>query len=241
MITPKQIEEATMTPEKRASAKNDFFAFYIGRPLTYVLTIPFLYTDISPNTVTWISFIPVFLGLGLFWFGSSTPAFLLGWFCFFMWSMLDGVDGNIARYKKQYSKIGDTLDATVGYYAMALIFVAAGIAAFHCPGYASGLLGMSQETYIVLGALSGLWTVLPRLVMHKAINSTGEKNIGGVKDRKDYSFAKIVALNISSPPGAVQILLFISVFLKSFDLYTVGYFCINTLIMVMSLRSIFRE
>ena len=43
MITPKEIEQKTMSPEKRKSAKNDYFAFYIGRPLTYVLTIPFLY------------------------------------------------------------------------------------------------------------------------------------------------------------------------------------------------------
>ena len=55
MITPKEIEQKTMSPEKRVSAKNDFFAFYVGRPISYVLTIPFLYTNISPNTVSVIS------------------------------------------------------------------------------------------------------------------------------------------------------------------------------------------
>lgn len=43
MITPKDIENKTMSPEKRKSAKNDYFAFYVGRPLSYILTIPFLY------------------------------------------------------------------------------------------------------------------------------------------------------------------------------------------------------
>ena len=42
MITPKDIENKTMSPEKRKSAKNDYFAFYVGRPLSYILTIPFL-------------------------------------------------------------------------------------------------------------------------------------------------------------------------------------------------------
>ena len=44
MITPKEIEEKTMTPAKRAMAHNDYFAFYIGRPISYLLTIPFLLT-----------------------------------------------------------------------------------------------------------------------------------------------------------------------------------------------------
>ena len=36
MITPKEIEQKTMSPEKRKSAKNDYFAFYVGRPLSYI-------------------------------------------------------------------------------------------------------------------------------------------------------------------------------------------------------------
>ena len=61
MITPKDIENKTMSPEKRKSAKNDYFAFYVGRPLSYILTIPFLYTNISPNAVSLISIIPIML------------------------------------------------------------------------------------------------------------------------------------------------------------------------------------
>ena len=51
MITIKDIEEKSMTPEKRAMAKNDLFAFYIGRPLSYVLSIPFMYMNISPMII----------------------------------------------------------------------------------------------------------------------------------------------------------------------------------------------
>ena len=241
MITPRQIEEVTMNPEKRATAKNDIFGFYIGRKITYVLTIPFLYLNISPNTVTWISFFPVFIGFLLFWFCNSTISHFCGWFCFFMWSMLDGVDGNIARYKKQFTKMGDTLDASAGYFAMAMIPLAGGIAASHNPGYLSAVLNITRDTYIILGALSSLWIILPRLTMHKAINSTGDKNIGGIKNKKEYSLPKIVALNLTSPPGAVQLLLLLSVFIKSYDLYTLGYFFVNTLVMIISMKSIFKD
>ena len=241
MITAKEIKNKTMTTEKRESAKNDFFAFYIGRPITYILTIPFLYINISPNTVTWISFVPVLLGLLLMWFGDSTVALFWGWFCFFMWSMLDGVDGNIARYKKEYSILGSTLDAMAGYYAMSIIPLAAGISAAHYPGLFTNYFGISTEVYIILGALSGLWVILPRLTMHKAINSTGKKNIGGLEERQKYNIIKIIALNVTSPPGAVQLLLLVSIFANTLDLYTAGYFIINTFVMIMSMRSLFKK
>lgn len=241
MITPKQIEQKTMTPEKRETAKQDLFAFYIGRPITYVLTIPFLYLGIAPNTVSWLSFIPVFLGFILLWLGNTTFELVLGWFCFFFWSMLDGVDGNIARYNHQFSKMGDTLDAAVGYFAMALIPVGAGIAAAHHPGGVGEGLGLPMEIYIILGALSGLWTILPRLIMHKAINSTGENNVGGVKDKKKYSIAKVIGLNLTSPPGAVQVFLLLSIVFKTLDIYTICYLIINTMVMVLSMNNILND
>ena len=97
MITPKEIEQKTMSPEKRKSAKNDYFAFYIGRPLSYVLTIPFLYTNISPNAVSLISIIPLVIGFLLMCFGTGKEILVVGWLLFFLWNLLDGVDGNIAR------------------------------------------------------------------------------------------------------------------------------------------------
>lgn len=242
MITPKEIEQKTMSPKKRASAKNDYFAFYIGRPITYVLTIPFLYTNISPNTVSYISFIPTLMGFVLLAVGKSQFALLGGWFCFFLWSMLDGIDGNIARFKKQYSKIGDTLDAAAGYFAMTLIFFGAGIAAAHDPsGVVRNIADIASETYIILGGLSGICMIMPRLIMHKALTSTGNRDVGGMKDRTNYGLLKVMALNITSIPGLVQILLLFSIFTHMLDLYTIGYFVVNVLIMIASLNSVFKE
>lgn len=241
MITIKEIENKTMSPEKRENAKKDIFAFYIGRPITYILTIPFLYTNISPNTVTYLSFIPTFLGFVLLAIGKTWKCLLAGWLAFFIWSMLDGVDGNIARYKKQYSKIGDTLDAAVGYFAMALIFFGAGIAASHNPGYFTVKYNIPLELYIVLGGLSGMFTLLPRLIMHKAVNSTGDKDIGGVTKRSDYGVVNTIALNLTSIPGLVQLLVLVSIPFSSFDLYTLVYFGINFLIQLVSLVKVFKQ
>lgn len=242
MITPKDIEKRTMSSEKRESAKNDYIAFYIGRPLTYVLTIPFLYFDISPNTITYISFIPTIVGFILLAIGKETTFLYWGWFSFFLWSMLDGVDGNIARYKKQYSKIGDTLDASAGYFAMALIFFGAGIAASHDGGsFLKRYFDIFPDIYTILGGISGMCTIMPRLIMHKAMTSTGDTNAGGMKNRSDYGIIKIIALNITSIPGLVQILLLVCIFTNLLDVYTVIYFTINLVLMIISMKSIFRS
>lgn len=241
MITPKEIEKKTMGPEKRKEAKKDIFAFYVGRPITYVLTVPFLYTNISPNTVSYISFIPIVLGFILLAEGKSKLTLFWGWFCFFLWSMLDGVDGNIARYKKQYSKIGDTLDAATGYFAMALIFFGAGIAAAHdISGVGEIFVDMSNEQYIILGGLSGMCMIMPRLIMHKAMTSTGSQDAGGMKDRTNYGMVKIIALNITSIPGLVQILLLVGIFTHTLNLYTIVYFMINMFVMIVSLRLVLK-
>lgn len=240
MITPRDVEKKTMSPQKRETAKRDLFAFYVGRPLTYILTIPFLYTNISPNTVSYLSFIPTILGFVFLWVGQTKSALVWGWFSFFMWSMLDGVDGNIARYKRQYSKIGDTLDAAAGYFAMALIFLGAGIAAANGTDKLLCGLPIRSADYIVFGGLSSLFTVLPRLIMHKAISSTGDKDAGGVKNRATYSFSKAVALNITSIPGFVQIFLLICILTDTLGLYTIGYALVNCVVMIISLRSVFK-
>jgi len=83
MITPRDIEQKTMSPEKRNSAKNDYFAFYVGRPISYILTIPFLYTDISPNTISVISIIPIIAGFVVMYIANDKSELMVGWLFFF--------------------------------------------------------------------------------------------------------------------------------------------------------------
>ena len=47
---------------------------------------------------------------------------IISWILFFMWNLLDGVDGNVARYRRQFSKMGSVYDAMAGYIASALMF-----------------------------------------------------------------------------------------------------------------------
>lgn len=242
MITPKEIERKTMSPEKKASAKNDYFAFYVGRPLSYILTVPFLYTNITPNIVSMISIVPIIVGFVLMCIGRSQSTLIWGWICFFIWNLLDGVDGNIARYKKQFSKMGSVYDAMSGYVAMVLSFFGWGVAASHNPGFFQSAVKWPLDTYIILGALSGIFVIFPRFIMHKALTTLKDAEaMNSVKDKSSYGFVKLVALNLTSISGFVQVFMLIAVVLHITDLFTICYFLLNLAVMIVSLRSIFKE
>lgn len=241
MITPKQISERTMSPEKKKSAKNDYFAFYIGRPLSYLLTIPFLYGNISPNAISLISIVPLVAGFIMMYIGNGKGAYCWAWVLFFLWNLLDGVDGNVARYKKQFSKMGSVYDAMSGYIAMVLSFFGWGIGAAHNPGVFQALINIPVDLYIVLGALSGVFVIFPRFIMHKAITTLADENaLGEIKDKSNYGVVKIIALNLTSISGFVQVLMLVAILTNSMDLFTLSYFTINLLVCLVSLYSVFK-
>jgi len=242
MITPKQIEKAAMPPEKRESAKNDYFAFYIGRPITYWMTVPFLYTKLTPNQITIISILPLLAGFVLSYFAHGSFMCTISWCLFFLWALLDGVDGNVARYRKQFSKYGSVYDALGGYIAMALAPFACGIMAAHNQGVLQHICPVSSELYIIMGALSGMSLIMPRLMMHKMINTVGkDSEAASMSNKAKYSPIRILALNIISITGFAQLLMLIATLTKTMDIYTMGYFVINVGAMIVSLFSMFRK
>jgi phosphatidylglycerophosphate synthase len=237
MITPYDIAKITMTPEKRKDAQNNYFAFYVGRPLSYLLTIPFLYTNITPNTISIISIIPNVIGFILMGIGNNKATLLYGWGCFFLWNLLDGVDGNIARFKKLSSPMGSVYDAMSGYTALVFSFFAFGLAAAHNGGSTSHLL--SSELYIVLGALSSIFSLFPRLVMHRALTLLKDSQVAAdLMKKSEYGLVKIIALNVMSPSGFVQIVMLLSIIFNAMDIFTLVYCFMNFLIMIVALKNI---
>nr|AHC03158.1 WciO [Streptococcus pneumoniae] len=229
----KDIERKTMSPAKKAMAKNDYFAFYVGRPLSYLLTVPFVKTNITPNQISYLSIIPLIVGFIIMIFTTDFVVLLLAWFLFFLWNLLDGVDGNLARYREQYSKDGSVVDAMAGYVAMVLTYFGAGIVAAHLN---------DSDIYIILGALSGISLIFPRLVMHKYINTVAQdESVSSIKDKSDFNTIKILALNMTSITGIPQVLLLLTILTNQWVLFTLVYFTINFLLMMFSLYSLFKK
>lgn len=242
MITYKDVENKSMPPEKREEAKGDLFSYYIGRKLTYLMTIPLLYTNITPNTVTWISIYCLIASFLVLCLAQTLPLLIVGWALFFLWSLLDGVDGNIARYKRQFSKLGDLYDTMGGYLSMALIYLGFGVAAAHMGGQLERFIEIDRGYYIILGALSSIFSIFPRLMMHKIISSyMSTELVASVKNKSEYSLMKRIALNISSIAGGVMVVSFVCCLTKTLDLFTIAYCALNFLKMIAALYSIFNN
>lgn len=138
--------------------------------------------------------------------------------------------------------MGSVYDAMSGYIAMVLSFFGWGVAAAHNPGVFQNIVQLPLDLYIILGALSGIFVIFPRFIMHKAITTLGDQDaMESVKDKSQYSFIKLVALNLTSIAGFVQVLMLIAVIFKIVDLFTIGYFILNFMVMVVSLKNIFND
>lgn len=237
MITYREIEAKAMPPEKREQCKDDWFSFYVGRKLSYWLTIPFLHTSLTPNHVTFLSILALIVGFIVNCFANAKGWMVLAWLCYFLWNLLDGVDGNMARYRGQFSKLGDIYDTMGGYAAYALVFLGMGIGAWLNPG---GIERIPGPYYIVLGAVSSISSIFPRLIYQK-IKASLKDSVGADNVRRNESFIRKLEMNVTSITGGATVFSFIAIITGSLDVFTLVYAFLNVMKMILSLRAIFRE
>ncbi len=93
---------------------------YLNRPLSLRLTRCLLNTHISPNKISFFSFIISLIASFSFFLGKYTYL-LLGGFLAQASSIIDGCDGEIARLKLQSSNFGAWLDSVLDRYADAFL------------------------------------------------------------------------------------------------------------------------
>ena len=241
MVSIKELAQTTMTPEKMASAKHDFFAFYIGRPISYVLTLPFLAMKMKPNTVSFISFFPSAAGFVLLGFGKTTMMRVIGVMLFLLWNFMDGVDGNIARYTKQTSTLGTLWDAASGYFAMMLMYFAAGISVMQTPAGRFDIIPFEDYLFVVLAGLTSIFTLYSRLVMHKKMLLFSYEAAANLQDKARYSGIRLIALNLTSPSGFVQVILLLAVAFGFARYFVVAYFFIHLAATVYSMASLLKS
>lgn len=84
----------------------DFFTKYVYPPLVWAAVRPLARLRVHPNTVTWVSIFLTF---------AAVPFFALGWWiagllCAYGMSVLDSVDGKLARLTYSDSALGNLLD-----------------------------------------------------------------------------------------------------------------------------------
>lgn len=106
-------------------------------------------TRIKPNTVTWwMVFAGVLSGVGLLVPGVGGA--VLGLFFMQLYLLFDCVDGELARWKRQFSPLGVYLDRVGAYLADAAVMVGMGFRAAH----------LHDNWYLVAGLAAGIAVVL---------------------------------------------------------------------------------
>jgi len=93
---------------------------YLNRPISTRITRYLLRTDITPNHVSFFSFILAMLGAFLFFSGGYINL-VIGAILAQVASIVDGCDGEIARLKFQITEFGGWFDAVLDRYADAFL------------------------------------------------------------------------------------------------------------------------
>ncbi|RLB07540.1 MAG: hypothetical protein DRG27_06415 [Deltaproteobacteria bacterium] len=93
---------------------------YINRPLSIKITKYLLDTQLSPNKISFFSFL-ISLAASFFFFLGKYAYLLLGGILAQASSIIDGCDGEIARLKLQSSKFGAWFDAVLDRYSDAFL------------------------------------------------------------------------------------------------------------------------
>ncbi|MFH1427411.1 MAG: CDP-alcohol phosphatidyltransferase family protein [Patescibacteria group bacterium] len=134
----------------------------------------FLYTKITPDQITVISVLVFFAGISLLLFNSYILN-IVGSLVIFFSIILDGCDGEVARYRRKHSEvktgsnIGGLYVEPVSHdvqYAFAFLIIAHGLVIHGFPSY-----------YYILGALAGITKLLFRLLQQRICLILGSNQV----------------------------------------------------------------
>ncbi|MDZ4712554.1 MAG: CDP-alcohol phosphatidyltransferase family protein [bacterium] len=105
----------------------------IFRPVSFILVKLIYNTNITPNHISIVALVFGILSGVLYGFGTH-QFFILASASFFICNTLDCMDGQLARLKKNGTKIGRVIDGFIDYITSVSVFLGLGIAMTHITG-----------------------------------------------------------------------------------------------------------
>ena len=186
-------------PKEKRKGDSFLIGRFFSRPLSFVFTYIFINIGISAWLTSILSAICALAGCILFaidnivcsWVGVSLILF---------WTILDCVDGNIARIANTQGPFGEFMDAESGYVICAFIYLSIGIKA----SYSTSLFSQSPFLPIIFGALASICDIYSRLIHQKFSNSQ-------YKIKGEDSNYNINIQNAESPSLLTRVRKFLSV------------------------------
>ena len=147
-------------PEKKNSTSS-LWVKIVVRKVSFLFTYFFINIGCSAWDVSMLSVLVAVIGSVLL-MSNYYVLTVVGMLLIELWLVLDCVDGNIARCKKESSELGSFVDALSGYYISAFLYLAVGVGAYHF-----SRLVEFRYTFLIMGAISSAAGILARLIHQK--------------------------------------------------------------------------
>lgn len=139
----------------KSSVSDELINTYLLRPLAGLIVWVLYYTPITPNQVTIASTLVGVLA-AVFYLEGNAQAIALAGLCVTLKDILDSADGQLARAKQQYSRIGRFLDSIGDFVVDVVVFGAIGWV----------LYASSGDVWMLVLALVGLVGISLRVSYH---------------------------------------------------------------------------
>lgn len=218
------------TKEKVEIDNLDIWVRLIIRPVSFLLTYFILKIKMTANQASFVSMMISFIGLACVVFNHD-HGLLVAIVIFNFWIIFDAVDGNIARVTKTLSYQGTYVDAISGYLYLVILYVCLGLGVYY---------QTSDIKYLVLGFITSIMTIFPRLVLQKKESMFGS-DASDVSSKKNYGIKEKIALNIAGPAGLMNPLMLIAYFTGTLSKYLVFYSIVQTAVGMLTIFSTFRS
>jgi phosphatidylglycerophosphate synthase len=198
----------------QSSAPNPAMETYSGRftrIFSIYLTKLFLYTKISPNQITVISFF-IFIASAFAYFGSYYFT-LLGPFLYFMSIVVDGNDGEVARFRRQGSQMGAVYVEPVSHdIQYGLFYIIVSVALYY--NGASALVLIAGGVATTMKLMYRLLTLRFWYIYYAGTpRETKEEQLQVYKDKSPFiRFLYFVNRNVFGVAGTLFPLLFATIF-----------------------------
>lgn len=214
---------------KKKNSRSSVWVRLLIRKLSFPFTYLFINAGWSANMVSLFSWIVIFVAAVLLCFDNFV-CMLVGVILTNFWLVLDCVDGNIARCKKQKTFMGDFFDAIAGYGPFAFTTVGLGIAAYHTTRLVS-----AEQAYllIIIGAVGAVANIYTRLIHQKyltcffaaksALNEADEITLKDTEDRKSFAYIREQIDKNFGVAGLFMPWLFVALFTNTFDIMVTVY------------------
>jgi len=160
---------------------------YIIRKISGFITGLLVNTPVTPNQVTIISLILGIASAAFFSHGAHTYTIIAGLF-YFISTVFDQCDGEVARYKQMTSDFGKTFDIIVDSIVNTTITIGITIAIYKTNGSGLSIIaGLLAMTGIVISLL------LTTYFSHENNNNTGTKEMLDRLNNKDFFYIIMLA------------------------------------------------